>query len=97
MRRTAKHQLRNEMVSASHAEACLRRDPANIDGNIAGGIAAADDQNTLASERLRALEIACMQSLPRKGPLHMRYKGIAVMPRTHDQIVENLLPGTLSV
>ena len=81
------------MISAPHAEAGVRRHPAHVDCYVACGIAAADDQDTLALKRRRAPEIASVQGLPGEMARDIRYERIAMMPRTNDQIVKSFLAG----
>ena len=83
------------MISAPHAEAGVRRHPAYVDGDVAGGIAAADNQDTPALKGRRPPEIASMQGLPREMARDVRYERIAMMPRTYDQIVIGFLAGPL--
>ena len=44
----SQHHLWNEMISAPHAEAGVRRHPANVDRYVACGITATNDQDRLA-------------------------------------------------
>ena len=85
------------MISAPHAEAGVRRHPTDVDGYVTGGIATANDQDTLALKGRGPPVIASMQGLPREMPGDIRYERVAMMPRTNDQIVKGFLAGPLRI
>ena len=56
--RTAEHHLGQDQIAMAHADRGRGRNARDIDGDVAGGIAAADDQHALVLERLRPLVFA---------------------------------------